>query len=139
MSCTKVTDAGIAYLKGNFLWTSTLLTEIDVELPVLLRVICGFWTLLGLRKLTHLNLEGCPVTAACLEFISGLFFILPSAITTCQVTFILMMFLCVIFFFFLFVVMFLCFIIVPPLSLFLFKILTISKKGINKPNTIFFF
>jgi len=26
----------------------------------------------GLQKLTHLNLEGCPVTASCLEAISGL-------------------------------------------------------------------
>lgn len=30
----------------------------------------------GLQRLVLLNLEGCPVTAACLEHLSGLLFLL---------------------------------------------------------------
>jgi hypothetical protein len=40
LSCCKISDLGVSYLRG-------------------------------LSKLAHLNLEGCAVTAACLEVISG--------------------------------------------------------------------
>lgn len=40
-------------------------------LKLLMFSICHLFSL-GLSKLTQLNLEGCPVTAACLEAISGL-------------------------------------------------------------------
>ena len=59
-----------------FLTNSLLLVEcfIRVSSNSLLLVVGSFNS--GLHKLGHLNLEGCAVTAACLEVISGLYLFL---------------------------------------------------------------
>jgi hypothetical protein len=45
--------------------------------------LCYMFDILGLSKLSHLNLEGCAVTSACLEVISGFTFF-PDRAPYCQ-------------------------------------------------------
>jgi hypothetical protein len=101
LSCCKITDLGVSYIRGKqydmflflfggwsfllwmyccLLWALfSFLMYIDIYWPVFncavswskVWQVCSFFPV-GLQKLTHLNLEGCPVTASCLEAISGL-------------------------------------------------------------------
>jgi hypothetical protein len=92
LSCCKITDLGVSYIRGKqyqkFIY---LFGGWSVLLWMYCCLLCALFSLLfplglqyqkvwqvcllfplGLQKLTHLNLEGCPVTAACLEAISGI-------------------------------------------------------------------
>lgn len=94
MTRCRVTDAGIAHLEGRtkknfiilyifqFFHVSSSFLYCSILISCFIRVITvnvGIITFLnaGLTKLALLNLEGCPVTAACLEYISGIYTLIP--------------------------------------------------------------
>lgn len=96
MSSCKVSDAGISHLKGRQLdWVAHICVMYFIYLSVYLGahylawflfgpsiLICKLYYNTGLKKLVHLNLEGCPVTGASLEFISGPYHILFNCLTS---------------------------------------------------------